>query len=92
MGWLRTSFASGLDRAHYFKGMHVLLEAARMLKERRVRCRVWIVGEGKMRKEYEEHAREIGVLKITKLRNYEITNEAHVEFLGLVPHEKMPDY
>lgn len=72
-------FASGLDRAHYFKGVHVLIAAMRMLKEQGIKCRAQIIGDGKMRKEYEAHAKEIGV-------------DAHIKFLGLVPHEKLPEY
>ncbi len=98
-------FASGLDRAHYFKGVHVLIEAMRMLKEQGVQCRAWIIGNGKMRGEYEAHAREAGVLNAEcRMQNPAPEQvrcgagaecavlETHIEFLGLVPHDKLPEY
>ena len=41
-------FASGLDHAHYFKGVHVLIEAMRILKERKVNCVCQIIGDCNM--------------------------------------------
>ncbi|MBI2551945.1 glycosyltransferase family 4 protein [Candidatus Uhrbacteria bacterium] len=87
-------FASGLDRAHYFKGVHVLIEAVRILKQRKVPCRGWIIGSGKMQKEYEAHARVAGVLNAECgiKRGACQFPEAHLEFLGLAHHQDMPDY
>jgi len=84
-------FASGLDRAHYFKGVHVLIEAMRILKERGVKVRCQIIGDGNMRKEYEGHAKEAGVAcQVSGVRCQ--VSEAHIEFVGLVAHEKIATY
>ncbi|PYE55649.1 glycosyltransferase family 4 protein [Deinococcus yavapaiensis] len=47
-------FVGGLDRAHHFKGVAVLIEAMRSLPRRAV-----IVGDGDMRAEYERLAEEV---------------------------------
>ncbi|MBI4135524.1 glycosyltransferase family 4 protein [Candidatus Uhrbacteria bacterium] len=68
-------FVGGLDRAHYFKGVEVLIEACRILKDREVKFSCQIIGEGEMRKKYERQAAGLAV-----------------EFVGLVPHEHLPNY
>jgi len=93
-------FASGLDHAHYFKGVHVLLMAMKMLKDRGVKCRCQIIGDGNMRAEYEKHAQELGLMRV--IHNTECSDDQHsvlcmdehafVEFLGLIPHEQLPAY
>jgi glycosyltransferase involved in cell wall biosynthesis len=52
-------FVGGLDKAHYFKGVGVLLEALTKIKTEQVK--VLIVGEGDIRPYYERRARELGV-------------------------------
>ena len=55
----RILFVGGLDRAHYFKGVDVLLKAAAALKTKN-----WILtiaGDGDLRGEYEKLARDLGV-------------------------------
>lgn len=87
-------FASGLDRAHYFKGVHVLIEAMRILKERKVSVVCQIIGDGNMQKEYEKHAKEAGLLNgECRMKNGECkAGETHIEFVGLVAHENMVPY
>lgn len=48
-------FVGGLDRAHYFKGLDVLLEALVQVPG----VRLAVVGEGEMRPEYEARARAV---------------------------------
>jgi len=60
-------FVGGLDRAHYFKGVDILLEALFLSKERNFRLK--IVGDGDLRPGYEE--------KTAKLKL-----EKQVEFAG----------
>ena len=56
-------FVGGLDRAHYFKGVPVLLEAfARTLKVL-PEARLAIVGDGDLRASYERRALELGIEK-----------------------------
>ncbi|OGL65608.1 hypothetical protein A3B21_03025 [Candidatus Uhrbacteria bacterium RIFCSPLOWO2_01_FULL_47_24] len=111
-------FVGGLDRAHYFKGVHVLLAALRMLQWGGVSFKCVIAGDGDLRKEYEAQAREADLLvtecwlgkhSVTDSHNTECflgdTAAQHsvlgsgvtlapgsVEFVGLVPHEKLPPY
>lgn len=55
----RILFVGGLDRAHYFKGLNVLIGAVGDLKEEDFV--LVIVGNGELRGEYEEMARELGL-------------------------------
>jgi len=70
-------FVGGLDRAHYFKGIHVLVEALRMLKGRDIPFACKIIGEGNLRPEYEAHVREAGLTR-------------EIIFTGLIPHAELP--
>lgn len=68
-------FVGGLDAAHYFKGLGVLLQACG-----RLRSRDWvlmIVGSGNQRAAYEAQARELGIAE-------------HVRFVGAVPFADLP--
>ncbi len=73
----RLILVAGLDRAHYFKGVPVLISAIRLLKDRGISVVATIVGEGDMCKEYEQFARD------------ESVND-RIEFAGLVTHDKLP--
>lgn len=52
-------FVGGLDRAHYFKGVDILLKAAANLDKKRWRLRV--VGDGDLRPEYEKLADDLDI-------------------------------
>lgn len=68
-------FVGGLDAAHYFKGLDVLLEAcARLVSP----WQLLIVGDGNCRLIFEERARVLG-----------ISNQTH--FAGSVPFEDLPE-
>lgn len=70
-------FVGGLDKAHYFKGIDILLPALSKLKTEKVK--VLIVGEGDLRSYYENRAKELGV-------------EDRVIFAGRVSDEELPVY
>ncbi len=70
-------FVGGLDRAHYFKGVDVLLEAVSKLKVKG--CKLIIVGDGDMRLNYEKKAKNLGIAD-------------RVEFVGSVEDDKLPSY
>ncbi len=57
-------FVGGLDRAHYFKGVDILLRAVAMLP-RDKNWRLIIVGDGDLRKEYEKQAASLGISERT---------------------------
>lgn len=68
-------FVGGLDAAHYFKGVNVLLEACARLK---TPWQLLIVGDGNCRVIFEERARVLGILD-------------RVRFAGSVPFEDLPE-
>lgn len=70
-------FVGGMDRAHAFKGVSVLLHAWARLPSK-VPARLLLVGDGDMRETYTALA---NVLKI----------QDRVTFLGSVPFEALPD-
>lgn len=72
-------FVGGLDRAHYFKGIDVLLKAWHLLQSRMPEARLLIIGEGNRRLSYERQAQLLGLSR-------------SVHFLGAVSDGKLPDY
>ncbi len=53
-------FVGGLDRAHYFKGIPVLLEAFSKIAHALPGVELWIVGDGDLRASYETLAAKTG--------------------------------
>lgn len=72
-------FVGGMDRAHYFKGIPVLLRALSLLKKKRVPFQAIFVGDGDMKGEYE---RVCGALFL----------KTWVRFVGKVSAEQLPSY
>ena len=70
-------FVGALDRAHYFKGVHQLLEAVQLLAREDVS--LIVVGAGNLREEYRQKAKELGLSE-------------RVIFPGFVPDDTLPDY
>jgi glycosyltransferase involved in cell wall biosynthesis len=66
-----------LDRAHYFKGVTLLLEAMREMADQSAIA--IIVGKGNMKEEYEQYAQTLGI-------------GDRVFFPGFVPDDDLPDY
>lgn len=86
-------FVGGLDRAHYFKGVPVLLEACRILKERGVKFKCQIVGDGDMREEYEAQAERVGLLMYRgPASDASEAGPPYIQFVGLVPHDQLSAY
>ncbi|MCK4554556.1 glycosyltransferase family 4 protein [Candidatus Parcubacteria bacterium] len=67
-------FVGGLDKAHYFKGLENLLKAVYRLQI--ADCRLQIVGDGDLRKEYEKLAKKLDI-------------DNMVEFVGKVDDDKL---
>ena len=70
-------FVGGLDKAHNFKGLDMLLASTAKLKIKD--WRLWIIGDGDLRFRYEEQARELTINK-------------QVEFLGQITDRELPNY
>lgn len=72
-------FAAGLDRAHYFKGVPILLKAVKLLKEQSFAVKLLVAGEGEMKKDYEKLAQDLNIFD-------------SVTFAGLVTHDRLPEF
>ncbi len=72
-------FVGTLDRAHYFKGVDILLEAFSRINNSFPLTSLIIIGEGELKLKYEKLA---GKLKIIN----------KVKFLGKIPQEEMSDH
>lgn len=70
-------FVGGMDSAHSFKGIPVLLKAIALLKEQGTSVRLALVGDGDRRKEYEMRAHALGIADA-------------VRFLGAVSDDELP--
>lgn len=70
-------FVGGLDKAHYFKGVDVIVRA--LATECLKGAQAVLVGEGDLRPEYERLARELGL-------------SGRVTFTGAVSDEELPDH
>lgn len=57
-GPLNILFVGGLDKAHYFKGVDILLKAVAGI---RLNWRLNIIGKGELKADYEELARDLAV-------------------------------
>jgi glycosyltransferase involved in cell wall biosynthesis len=68
-------FVGALDRAHYFKGIAVLLQALSRISDPGVR--LLVVGDGDLRAEYQRLAVELGL-------------QARISFCGRVPDADLP--
>lgn len=71
-------FVGGLDDAHYFKGVDVLIESCSRLTTD-VDWHLIIVGDGNKKKQYQELALEKNII-------------ARIHFVGRVSHEDLPKY
>jgi glycosyltransferase involved in cell wall biosynthesis len=71
-------FVGGLDKAHYFKGISVLLEALAELKKENQEFVLDIVGSGDLAPSYQQQAKDFGIAQ-------------EVIFCGKVSDEDLPD-
>jgi len=72
-------FVGGMDRAHYFKGIPILLEALLILKRQKTPVQALLVGDGDLRQEFE--------IKVT---SYGLGD--YVKFAGYVDNDDLPFY
>ncbi len=74
-------FVGGLDSAHYFKGINILLDAVKYISENNSfpLFRVVVVGDGDLRQSYEDSARDLGLQK-------------RVIFTGSISQQDLPSY
>jgi len=74
-------FVGGMDSAHYFKGIPVLLQALQLIRERErgLKFQAILVGEGDLRQDFEVQTKILGLNNI-------------VRFTGKVSDEDLPYY
>lgn len=72
-------FVGGMDSAHYFKGIPVLLKAVYQLKLKRQDVQAILVGDGDLRERYELIAKGMGL-------------SDRVRFVGSVSATELPEY
>ncbi|MCD6471338.1 glycosyltransferase family 4 protein [bacterium] len=72
-------FVGGLDRAHYFKGVNILLKAIAKLKSAISDFKLLIIGNGNLRPFYEKIAKDLRV-------------GDRVVFVGRIPDQSLPDF
>lgn len=70
-------FVGGMDRAHYFKGVPVLLDALTKIKNGGLLVQALLVGDGDLRAEFETRAAGLGIVD-------------RVRFLGQVSDGDLP--
>jgi glycosyltransferase involved in cell wall biosynthesis len=69
----------GLDKAHYFKGVKLLIQATTDLKEQMPNLRLLIVGDGDLKSNYEKLSHDLGV-------------QDKVIFAGRIEDDDLSDY
>ncbi|PIR75837.1 MAG: hypothetical protein CO030_05205 [Candidatus Magasanikbacteria bacterium CG_4_9_14_0_2_um_filter_42_11] len=63
-------FVGGMDPAHYFKGVDVLLKALLRLKKNEYSVQAFFVGDGDLRARYEAQAKGYGLQESVKFLGY----------------------
>lgn len=63
-GQISLLFVGGLDSAHYFKGLNLLLETLATIKDRNWNLK--IIGSGNLQESYEQKSRDLGLEKRVK--------------------------
>lgn len=71
-------FVGGMDKAHEFKGVPLLLEAAEQLKDKQ-NTQLVLVGEGGLKSKYKQMADSLNINDI-------------VNFIGYVEAERLPEF
>lgn len=70
-------FVGGMDAAHYFKGIPILLQSLFLLKRDGVNAQCLLVGDGELRQSFELQAQGLGI-------------SGMVRFAGRVSHDRLP--
>ncbi|MCF7907022.1 glycosyltransferase family 4 protein [Patescibacteria group bacterium] len=73
-------FVGGLDRAHYFKGVPVLLKALARKELREISPCLVLVGDGDLRKDYQQLSQKLGL------------SSSQIIFAGRISDELLPKY
>lgn len=73
----RLLLVGGLDRAHYFKGVDILLQALSLLKDKN--WQLDIVGEGELKPFYKEQAQKLGLTERVNFRG-ELSGKALAQY------------
>lgn len=72
-------FVGGMDSAHHFKGVKVLLRALRILSKEKIPFQAVFVGDGELKQEYERVVQAFFLKTTTR-------------FVGRVSDEELPEY
>jgi glycosyltransferase involved in cell wall biosynthesis len=80
-------FVGALDRAHYFKGMHILLQA--LARVDRPDVALVIVGEGELRVEYQQQALDLGLQERVRFTGF-VDSQELVNFYRLADITLLP--
>ncbi|HOY55862.1 MAG TPA: glycosyltransferase [bacterium] len=72
-------FVGGMDRAHYFKGVDILLNAFSQLVLQHQKIKLFLVGDGDLRTEYEKLAMYLGLTE--KVKFFGRVNDVEKEWL-----------
>ncbi len=72
-------FVGGLDRAHYFKGVSLLIQVCSQLFPIHPNTHLIIVGDGDRRQEYEQQSEKLGITE-------------RIHFAGSVSDAELPQY
>lgn len=72
-------FVGGLDKAHYFKGLDVLLKSVSNIKSQRTNVKCLIIGQGELKQKYKRMVKELKI-------NDKIIFADHVE------NKELPQY
>lgn len=71
-------FVGGMDHAHYFKGLEVLLASVSIIKNK-LPLKVILIGSGSLQSKYKEQVAKLGIAD-------------NVIFAGSVPYNDLPEY
>lgn len=71
-------FVGGMDPAHYFKGLEVLLQAVSSIKNK-ISLKAIIIGSGSLQSKYKEQAKNLGITE-------------NIIFAGSVSYNDLPEY
>jgi len=69
----------GLDKAHYFKGVKLLIQAVDRLKNKMPDLKLLIIGDGDLKSDYEKLVKDLNI-------------ENRVVFAGKIGDNELPDY
>ncbi len=75
-------FVGGMDRAHYFKGIKVFLQALFFVKQQGIKFQAIFVGDGELKKSYQDLSVAYRLSSVTRFVGY-VSNEALSSYYNL---------